>query len=62
MTAILRMKHEQSWSHSRIADQLEISKSAVTRTLTAAQRVTEEHGDERQDPPEDEEATLTLIS
>ncbi|MEV0294228.1 DUF2637 domain-containing protein [Nocardia sp. NPDC050710] len=41
VTAILRLRHEEGWSHAQIADHTEVSKSAVTRTLTAAQRITE---------------------
>ncbi|QLY34006.1 DUF2637 domain-containing protein [Nocardia huaxiensis] len=36
VAAILRLKFEQNWSHSRIAEHVELSSSAVTRTLTAA--------------------------
>ncbi|MBY8861128.1 sigma-70 region 4 domain-containing protein [Nocardia sp. CA2R105] len=36
VATILRLKFEQQWSHSRIADHVELSASAVTRTLTAA--------------------------
>ncbi|MFI2557917.1 sigma factor-like helix-turn-helix DNA-binding protein [Nocardia farcinica] len=34
---ILRLRHEQNWSHARIAEHVQITKSTVTRTLTAAQ-------------------------
>ncbi|WP_067478758.1 DUF2637 domain-containing protein [Nocardia amamiensis] len=34
---ILRLRHEQGWSHARIAEHVQITKSTVTRTLTAAQ-------------------------
>ncbi|MGW0247987.1 DUF2637 domain-containing protein [Nocardia goodfellowii] len=37
VTEILRLRHEQNWSHSRIADEVQTTKSTVTRTLTAAQ-------------------------
>ncbi|MFE9323536.1 hypothetical protein ACIHDR_19475 [Nocardia sp. NPDC052278] len=33
---ILRLRHEQNWSHARIAEQVELSSSSVTRTLSAA--------------------------
>ncbi|WP_433600746.1 hypothetical protein ACQPXH_02615 [Nocardia sp. CA-135953] len=36
VATILRLKFEHQWSHSRIADHVELSASAVTRTLTAA--------------------------
>ncbi|MVU79486.1 DUF2637 domain-containing protein [Nocardia sp. ET3-3] len=36
VATILRLKFEENWSHSRIAEQVELSSSAVTRTLTAA--------------------------
>lgn len=36
VATILRLKFEHNWSHSRIADHVELSPSAVTRTLTAA--------------------------
>ncbi|GAB2534470.1 sigma-70 RNA polymerase sigma factor region 4 domain-containing protein [Nocardia heshunensis] len=36
VATILRLKFEDNWSHSRIAEHVELSSSAVTRTLTAA--------------------------
>lgn len=36
VAAILRMRFECNWSHSRIAEHVELSSSAVTRTLNAA--------------------------
>ncbi|WP_280266686.1 hypothetical protein [Nocardia wallacei] len=36
VTTILRLKFEHNWPHARIADHVELSKSAVTRTITAA--------------------------
>ncbi|MET7770187.1 DUF2637 domain-containing protein [Nocardia sp. NPDC005366] len=41
VATILRLKYEQGWSHAQIAEQIEVSKSAVTRTLAAAQEYTE---------------------
>lgn len=38
---ILRLKYEHGWTHSRIAEQVELSASAVTRTLTAAHQYTD---------------------
>ncbi|MFD0362727.1 DUF2637 domain-containing protein [Nocardia sp. GCM10030253] len=37
VAAILRLRHEEGWSHAQIADRFEVSKSSVTRTLAAAQ-------------------------
>ncbi|MEU6829082.1 DUF2637 domain-containing protein [Nocardia beijingensis] len=37
VTEILRLHHEQNWSHARIAEHVRLSLSSVTRTLTAAQ-------------------------
>ncbi|WP_157115150.1 DUF2637 domain-containing protein [Nocardia niwae] len=37
VTEILRLRHEQNWSHARIAGHVSLSSSSVTRTLTAAQ-------------------------
>ncbi|WP_033230656.1 hypothetical protein, partial [Streptomyces graminis] len=37
VTEILRLRHEQNWSHARIAEHVSLSSSSVTRTLTAAQ-------------------------
>ncbi|MGN2640509.1 DUF2637 domain-containing protein [Nocardia takedensis] len=42
VTTILRLKHEQGYTHSQIAERIEVSKSTVTRTLTAAREFTEE--------------------
>ncbi|MFE3105170.1 DUF2637 domain-containing protein [Nocardia tengchongensis] len=42
VAAILRLKFDQNWSHSRIAEHVEFSASAVTRTLTAARELTEQ--------------------
>ncbi|APA97610.1 hypothetical protein NS506_03558 [Nocardia seriolae] len=42
VATILRLKFEQNWSHSRIAEHVELSSSAVTRTLSAARELTEE--------------------
>ncbi|WP_280434445.1 hypothetical protein [Nocardia carnea] len=39
---ILRLRHEQNWPHARIAEQVELSSSTVTRTLTAARTYIEE--------------------
>ncbi len=36
VATILRLKFVEHWSHSRIAEHVELSPSAVTRTLTAA--------------------------
>ncbi|WP_280379827.1 DUF2637 domain-containing protein [Nocardia wallacei] len=36
VAAILRLKFEENWSHARIAEHVELSKTAVTRTITAA--------------------------
>ncbi|WP_216917825.1 DUF2637 domain-containing protein [Nocardia noduli] len=41
VATILRLKYEQGWSHAQIAERIEVSKSAVTRTLAAAQEHTE---------------------
>ncbi|MEV6388893.1 DUF2637 domain-containing protein [Nocardia xishanensis] len=38
VATILRLRHEDGWSHARIAEHVELSASTVTRTLTAAQR------------------------
>ncbi|MGK8487098.1 sigma factor-like helix-turn-helix DNA-binding protein [Nocardia asiatica] len=38
VAAILRLRHEEGWSHARIAERVEVSSSTVTRTLTAAQK------------------------
>ncbi|MFI6368964.1 hypothetical protein ACIBG0_40335 [Nocardia sp. NPDC050630] len=43
---ILRLRHEQGWSHARIAERVELSSSSVTRTLTAAQEFTRTEGTE----------------
>lgn len=40
VTTILRLKHEEGWSHARIAEHVDLSSSSVTRTLTAAQEFT----------------------
>lgn len=40
VATILRLKFEQQWSHSRIAEHVELSPSAVTRTVTAAKELT----------------------
>ncbi|MEU7632028.1 helix-turn-helix domain-containing protein [Nocardia sp. NPDC049220] len=45
VAAILRLKHDEGWSHARIAERVEVSSSTVTRTLAAAQEYTQ--GDER---------------
>ncbi|MBH0775053.1 DUF2637 domain-containing protein [Nocardia bovistercoris] len=42
VTTILRLKHEQGYTHSQIAERIEVSKSTVTRTLIAAREITEE--------------------
>ncbi|MGV9972488.1 DUF2637 domain-containing protein [Nocardia beijingensis] len=42
VTAILRLRHEEGWSHAQIADRFKVSKSAVTRTLIAARAITPE--------------------
>ena len=36
VATILRLKFDQNWSHSRIAEHVELSPSTVTRTVTAA--------------------------
>ncbi|WP_199856677.1 RNA polymerase sigma factor sigma-70 region 4 domain-containing protein [Nocardia suismassiliense] len=41
---ILRLRHDHGWSHARIAEQVELSSSTVTRTLTAAQEYTRTEG------------------
>ncbi|WP_280410086.1 sigma-70 region 4 domain-containing protein [Nocardia brasiliensis] len=41
---ILRLRHDHGWSHARIAEQVELSSSTVTRTLTAAQEYTRNEG------------------
>ncbi|MGY1946160.1 sigma-70 region 4 domain-containing protein [Nocardia asiatica] len=41
VAAILRLRHEDGWSHARIAERVEVSSSTVTRTLAAAQSYTE---------------------
>ncbi|QVI22902.1 DUF2637 domain-containing protein [Nocardia tengchongensis] len=48
VATILRLKFEQNWSHSRIAEHVELSSSAVTRTLTAAR----DHLNDEWDPSE----------
>ncbi|WP_280496242.1 sigma-70 region 4 domain-containing protein [Nocardia asiatica] len=40
VAAILRLRHEDGWSHARIAEQVEVSSSTVTRTLSAAREYT----------------------
>lgn len=40
VATILRLKFDEQWSHSRIAEHVELSPSAVTRTLTAAKEAT----------------------
>ncbi|WP_433629127.1 hypothetical protein [Nocardia sp. CA-120079] len=40
VATILRLKHEEGWSHARIAEHVELSASSVTRTLAAAQEHT----------------------
>lgn len=35
---ILRLRYEENWTHSRIADEVALSTSAVTRTLEAARQ------------------------
>ncbi|WP_406272535.1 sigma-70 region 4 domain-containing protein [Nocardia sp. NBC_00881] len=40
VAAILRLRHEEGWSHARIAEYVELSSSTVTRTLTAATKYT----------------------
>ncbi|WP_216916368.1 DUF2637 domain-containing protein [Nocardia noduli] len=42
VTTILRLKHEQGFTHAQIAERIEVSKSAVTRTLIAAREITGE--------------------
>lgn len=42
VATILRLKFEHNWSHSRIAEHVELSSSAVTRTLTAARELAAE--------------------
>ncbi len=42
VTEILRLRHEQNWSHARIAEHVSLSSSSVTRTLTAAQEYIQE--------------------
>ncbi|WP_406237529.1 hypothetical protein [Nocardia sp. NBC_01009] len=44
VAAILRLRREEGWSHARIAHEVNVSASTVTRTLTAAQPYTEHHG------------------
>ncbi|MGY2027269.1 sigma-70 region 4 domain-containing protein [Nocardia gipuzkoensis] len=46
VAAILRLRHEEGWSHARIAEQVEVSSSTVTRTLTAADKFTSSATDE----------------
>ncbi|MGV9616270.1 DUF2637 domain-containing protein [Nocardia xishanensis] len=41
VATILRLRHEDGWSHARIAEHVELSASTVTRTLSAAQRYAE---------------------
>ncbi|MBF6164910.1 sigma-70 region 4 domain-containing protein [Streptomyces gardneri] len=41
VAAILRLRHEDGWSHARIAERVEVSSSTVTRTLAAAQSYTD---------------------
>ncbi|MEV5652914.1 hypothetical protein AB0L57_32085 [Nocardia sp. NPDC052254] len=36
VATILRLRFEQHWPHARIADNVELSRTAVTRTITAA--------------------------
>ncbi|WP_174188462.1 sigma factor-like helix-turn-helix DNA-binding protein [Nocardia barduliensis] len=45
VAAILRLRHEEGWSHARIAEQVEVSSSTVTRTLTAANKFTSSAAD-----------------
>ena len=40
VATILRLKFDEQWSHSRIAEHVELSASTVTRTLTAANELT----------------------
>ncbi|QIS13639.1 DUF2637 domain-containing protein [Nocardia arthritidis] len=40
VATILRLRHEQKYTHSQIAEQIDTSKSTVTRTLTAAEKLT----------------------
>ncbi|MGW4849120.1 DUF2637 domain-containing protein [Nocardia brasiliensis] len=42
VAAILRLRHDKQLTHAEIAEQTEISKSTVTRTLIAADRITQE--------------------
>ncbi|WP_378736710.1 DUF2637 domain-containing protein [Nocardia brasiliensis] len=42
VAAILRLRHDHQLTHAQIAEQTEISKSTVTRTLIAADRITQE--------------------
>ncbi|MGK8501304.1 sigma factor-like helix-turn-helix DNA-binding protein [Nocardia asiatica] len=46
VAAILRLRHEEGWSHARIAERVEVSSSTVTRTLAAAQAHTSSLNDE----------------
>ncbi|MBF6296824.1 sigma-70 region 4 domain-containing protein [Nocardia amamiensis] len=46
VAAILRLRHEEGWSHARIAERVEVSSSTVTRTLAAAQAHTTSPNDE----------------
>ncbi|MEG8181768.1 DUF2637 domain-containing protein [Nocardia terpenica] len=40
VATILRLKYEQNWTHSQIAEHVDLSKAAITRTVTAAREIT----------------------